>query len=120
MRLSINTAEATVFVGSDAEATPINYWSENKPAGQASDPANPSLLAWNVKGELCQPNEKPEDIKIKMFSATPPSLNPRTEYRIEGSLFAVPYLTASGRVEVSFTLNGKLVPVAKQQVGRAE
>lgn len=113
MRLSINTAETTIFVGSDAEPTPVNNWSENKVVGQATDPNNPNLLAWTVKGELCQPNEKPEDIRIKVFSATPPALNPRTEYRVDGLLTAVPYLTAANRVEVSFTLQGKLVPVAK-------
>lgn len=113
MRLSINTSETTIFVGSDAEPTPVNNWSENKVVGQATDPNNPNLLAWTIKGELCQPNEKAEDIRIKVFSATPPSLNARTEYRVDGLLTAVPYLTAANRVEVSFTLQGKLVPVVK-------
>lgn len=113
MRLSINTTETTIFVGSDATPTPVNNWSENKVVGQATDPNNPNLLAWTIRGELCQPNEKAEDIRIKMFSANPPAFNPRTEYRVDGLLTAVPYLTAANRVEVSFTLQGKLVPVAK-------
>ena len=120
MRLAINTAEATVFIGSDAEATAVNMWSESKVVGQATSPDNPSLLAWTIRGELCQPNEKAEDIKIKVFATTPPALIPRTEYRVDGSMTAVPYLSAAGRVEVSFTLKGKLIPVVKPAAGRAE
>jgi len=113
MRLSINTADTTIFVGSSAEPTPVNNWEDNKVVGQATDPNNLNLLAWTIRGELCQPNEKPEAIRLKVFSASPPALNPRTEYRVDGLLFAVPYLTAANRVEVSFTLHGKLVPATK-------
>lgn len=116
MRLLIDTTQATFFVGSDVEAVPVNKWKDNKPDGQATDPKNPSLFAWTINGELCQPNEKPESVRLKMFSATPPVLSPRTEYRVEGVLVAVPYKTGENKkVEVSFTLNGKLLPMTRPQ-----
>lgn len=120
MRLSLDTNKTTIFVGTDATAQPHMNWVNGAIEGQMTDPKNPSLLAWKVKAELCVEGESPEQVVVKLYSATAPTIQSRTEYRIEGgSLFAVPYATATSKIGISITLTGKLVPVSKSS-GRSE
>ena len=114
MRIFVDTTMATFFVGSEAVAMPLNEWRDGKAVGQAYDPANPTMLGWTIKGEVCQPGESPIDTRLKIFSATAPTVLPRTEYRVEGVLKAVAYKVGSERVALSFSLNGKLFPNTKQ------
>lgn len=109
MKLSLDTAKTTIYITSKSEVTAVQGFVDGKRSEEQSRDKTTGLPLWSIVAEIIQGDEIQTGVKIKIAAETAPTVTPRTEYKIDGDLFATPYLQTGGRnAEVSFLLVGSL------------
>lgn len=107
MRLKLDTKELTIFTSSKPEISPVFGFEDGKRLTDQARDKETNLPLWSVIVELVQGENSEQGKKIKVASADAPTLNPRTEYKVSGSLFATPYVPNGGRnAEISYLMVG--------------
>lgn len=106
-QLILNTEDTTIFVGSDATVTPIVDFETKEP----STDKETGLPLYKVNVEIISGGEVSQ-VAMKVASKDAFTLAPRSEYKVNGKLIAVPWLAdGSKRVSISYKVVGSLVAV---------
>ncbi len=121
MKLVLDAAKTAIYTSSKPEVTPVQGFVDGKRSEDQSRDKVTNLPLWSIVAELIQGDEIQTGVKIKIASETAPVVSPRTEYKIDGELFATPYLQTGGRnAEVSFLLVGSLKANRLPSLGNKE
>ncbi|MBO1739799.1 hypothetical protein [Leifsonia sp. TF02-11] len=95
-----------IYIGSDATVTPVTDFTTKE---QQIDKST-GLPLYKVNAELIVDGAV-ETVALKIASKDAFTLQARTEYKVNGSLYATPWLKDGARnVSVSFKLVGSLIP----------
>ncbi|WMY79206.1 hypothetical protein [Citricoccus sp. I39-566] len=109
MRFPLDSS-ARLFIGSKPEVREVFGYNDGKREENQSVDIETGLPLWNFDAELII-GEEVESLRVKVAAATAPVLKARTEYRVDGSLLATPYVAqGTGRVAVSVIARGSIVP----------
>lgn len=111
MRFEISTT-ARLFIGSKPEVRPVFGWTDGKKDEHQSIDVETGLPLWVFDAELII-GEEVETLRVKFASKDEPTFKARTEYRVDGSLIATPYVAqGTNRVAVSVLARGSVVPAS--------
>lgn len=110
MKLALATNETILFTSSKPEVAPVfPYVDGTRSETQAVDKET-GLPLWTATVEFIQGETAQQGTKVKIASKDVPELAPRTEYKINGSLTATPYLVQGTKnVGISLLIVGSLV-----------
>jgi hypothetical protein len=120
MSILANNAPYRFFVGSAATVRASKEFIKTVEGAPRVDPATQphirdektGLPIWTVAGELINTlDESVTVVNLKILNETEPVISARTEYTLDGDLFATVYEDKAKKPAVSWKLIGQVVPV---------
>lgn len=117
MKLKLDNSSTRIYTGSAIKVTAVFGFENGARLTTQSVDKSTNLPLWTIEGEFIQktPEGQEDNVeagkKIKIASATEPVLKARTEYEVDGDVYATPYLKDGARnAEVSLLVVGSLKP----------
>jgi hypothetical protein len=111
MNIKTDTATAEISTGRNPEVVAITDFTTKLPSLDKTT----GLPLYKVSVELVEDGEVTA-IALKIASKDAFTLAPRTDYKMVGSFYTVPYLSdGSNKISYSYKLIGSLVPVNAQK-----
>lgn len=114
--MKIDTSAIEIMTLSSGEVTRAYTWDEATKSRSDRLDKKTGLPVWQIPAEVWEADDSNSMFvgNLKVVSPEEPKIEPRTVYKIEGTLQAVTYnnSSAGGRASVSLTVVGNLRPVS--------